>query len=95
MKAEQLITALEAICPTAVWNLRGDTYDGLEWLDRTIPRPSLVEIEQWITQSSYISLREKAYPSTKDQLDAIWKGEPYLSEMRAKVLEVKQKYPKP
>ncbi len=40
------------------------------------------------------SLREDAYPSTKDQLDAMWKGGEAGQEMAVVVQAVKEKYPK-
>lgn len=44
---------------------------------------------------TYAQLRAAAYPSLADQLDAIWKGGQAMETMRAKVLEVKQRFPKP
>lgn len=45
--------------------------------------------------ADYASLRRAAYPSLEDQLDAFWKGGQPAQEMRAKVLSVKARYPKP
>lgn len=39
--------------------------------------------------------RAREYPKLADQLDALWKGDDALEEMRAKVMAVKLKYPKP
>lgn len=41
------------------------------------------------------SLRADAYPSIKDQLDAMWKGGADADAMAAKVQAVKDKYPNP
>lgn len=41
------------------------------------------------------SLRADAYPSIKDQLDAMWKGGADADEMAKKVQAVKDRYPKP
>lgn len=46
-------------------------------------------------KQSYAALRRDNYPDVRDQLDALWKGGEALEEMRRKVLEVKEKYPKP
>jgi hypothetical protein len=43
----------------------------------------------------YNEARAAEYPALRDQLDAIWKGGEAEVEMRAKILEVKAKYPKP
>jgi hypothetical protein len=43
----------------------------------------------------YQSLRRAAYPTIKDQLDALWKGGAEAEAMRASVLAVKAQYPKP
>jgi hypothetical protein len=40
-------------------------------------------------------VRRNSYPQIADQLDALWKGGDAANEMRARVLAVKEKYPKP
>ena len=45
--------------------------------------------------ADHVSLRVAAYPSIADQLDALWKGGEALYEMRARVLAVKDRFPKP
>lgn len=45
-------------------------------------------------KKNYALFRERDYPKIGDQLDAIWKGEPFLSEMKAKIMAVKEKWPK-
>jgi hypothetical protein len=42
----------------------------------------------------YSEERAAEYPAIRDQLDAIWKGGESLEEMRAKIFEIKAKYPK-
>ena len=44
---------------------------------------------------SYQALRQAAYPSVTEQLDALWKGDDDAEAMRQRVLAVKAKYPKP
>ncbi len=44
---------------------------------------------------TYADLRQAEYPSIGDQLDAIWEGEPHYSEMKAVIMAIKAKYPKP
>jgi len=43
---------------------------------------------------NYEQLRRKEYPTIGDQLDALWKGGDAQTEMLAKVMAVKAKYPK-
>lgn len=50
---------------------------------------------QFVLASDYQALRAAEYPSVGDQLDALWKGGNAADEMRAKVMAVKAKYPKP
>jgi hypothetical protein len=38
--------------------------------------------------------RASEYPSIGDQLDALWKGGDALAEMQARIMAVKEKYPK-
>jgi hypothetical protein len=41
---EQICQWLLANRPGALWNLRGDTYEGLEWLDEVQPKPTAEEL---------------------------------------------------
>jgi len=45
-------------------------------------------------KTEYQRLRESKYPKIWDQLDAIWKWWQDMEDMKARVMEVKQKYPK-
>lgn len=47
-----------------------------------------------VLSSDWLSLREDAYPSLKDQLDAMWKGGDAVMEMAALVQSIKDRYPK-
>lgn len=86
--------ALQSLRPRAAWALRGNTLDGLEWLDTIQTRPTDAEILATITAMGYVTLREKAYPPIGDQLDALWKGGAAADEMKAKIVAVKAKFPK-
>jgi len=63
----------------------------------TIAEEDIVERDDggFAACDDYGSLRRCAYPSLRDQLDAIWKGGDALEEMRATVLGVKDRFPKP
>jgi hypothetical protein len=41
---ELIITKIQEIRPGATWTLRGDTYDGLEWLDDSATKPTAAEL---------------------------------------------------
>ena len=96
-----MITKLHALLslrPGAQWTLRGDE---LEWLDKVQSQPTEEEIQAEIVRlqadfdsKEYQRKRQAEYPSIGDQLDALWKGGDAQAEMLAKVLAVKNRYPK-
>jgi hypothetical protein len=43
----------------------------------------------------YQEQRRQAYPPVQEQLDALWKGGVDESAMRARILAIKVKHPKP
>jgi hypothetical protein len=51
-------------------------------------------VQAYIDAHSYIAKRQLEYPTIGDQLDALWKGGDAQTEMLAKVMAVKAKYPK-
>ena len=51
-------------------------------------------VQAYVDAHAYIAKRQAEYPSIGDQLDALWKGGDAQAEMLAKVLAVKEKYPK-
>ena len=51
-------------------------------------------VNAWVDPKAYVSKRQSEYPNIGDQLDAIWKGGDAQTEMLAKVMAVKAKYPK-
>jgi len=48
----------------------------------------------WVDPKAYVAKRVAEYPTIGDQLDALWKGGDAQTEMLAKVMAVKAKYPK-
>ena len=42
--------AILALKPGAEWNLRGDDYSGLEWLDKSQTKPTEEEVNEKITE---------------------------------------------
>lgn len=94
--------ALNSLRPGAQWSINGIDYEGLQWLDETQSKPTEEEVTQEIERlqeeygaKEYQRQRAPEYPSITDQLDAIWKGGDAYDAMLAKVMAVKDKYPKP
>ena len=54
----------------------------------------MAAVNAWIDPKAYVSKRVAEYPTIGDQLDALWKGGDAQTEMLAKVMAVKAKYPK-
>jgi hypothetical protein len=52
-------------------------------------------ISRWVSIDLEVAEKRRLeYPSIGDQLDALWKGGDALSEMQARIIAVKEKYPK-
>lgn len=76
-----------------------ELYPGMTLIEGEIP-PGSTHLKNGIfsredRELTWIDQRISAYPSIRDQLDAIWKGGDSLDQMREAVLAVKAKYPKP
>lgn len=98
--------ALQALKPGAQWSLVGDTYEGLEWLDKTQEKPSKSQVEAKIKElqkewedTQYQRDRAPQYPSLADFADAYyWAQKGDNTKMNAYIAqcdEVKNQYPKP
>jgi len=97
--------ALCSLRPGASWNLIGDDYEGLEWLEPIDgqSKPTREEVEAECTRlqqeweaTEYQRLRAPEYPDFKEYLDGLVKGD--TDQMQAyidKCNEIKAKYPKP
>ena len=102
-----ITNALQSLRPKAEWMVIGDTYDGLQWLEKPVweggqKKPTKEEVEAEVARlqaeydaKEYQRQRVPEYPDIKDQLDAIWKGGDAYDAMLAKVMAIKDKYPKP
>lgn len=51
-------------------------------------------VQALVNVNAYKAKRQSEYPTIGDQLDALWKGGDAQTEMLAKVMAVKAKYPK-
>jgi hypothetical protein len=94
--------ALNLLTPDAIWSMDAEDYDKLTWLSTDIPKPTKEEVEAEVARlqaeydaKEYQRQRVPEYPSIGDQLDAIWKGGDAYDAMLAKVMAIKDKYPKP
>ena len=100
--------ALSTLRPGAEWSLNGDTYEGLQWLEKPVweggqKKPTKAEVEAEVARlqqewenTEYQRLRAKEYPDFKEYLDGLVKGD--TEQMQAYIdacLAVKAKYPKP
>lgn len=101
-----IILALKSLTPEAQWSLDGDTYEGLEWLDKTQEKPSKSQVEAKIKElqkewedTQYQRDRAPQYPSLADFADAYyWAQKGDNTKMNAYIAqcdEVKNQYPKP
>jgi hypothetical protein len=101
-------TALHSLRPSASWVVYGDTYDGLQWLEKPVyeggqKKPTKAEVEAEVARlqkewedTEYQRLRAKEYPDIKEYLDGLVKDD--TEQMQAYIdacLAVKAKYPKP
>ncbi len=92
-----LTKALVSLYPGSLWTLSGDDYDGLNWLDENIPKPTKEELEAEAARLQPIEEcqqnRAKAYPSFADQFDLLYHGG--YDAWKAAIDAVKAQYPKP
>jgi hypothetical protein len=103
-----IIKAVLSLRPGAEFTVNGDTYEGIQWLEKPVweggqkkPTKEEVEIEAERLQKEwedveYQRLRAPEYPDFKEYLDGLVKGD--SAQMQSyidKCLEVKSKYPKP
>ena len=93
-------TALQNLKPGATWELNGDTYAGLNWLDGTQTKPTESEVnaevtrlETQYTNNKYQRDRAAEYPSIADQLDDLYHNG--IDGWKATIKTTKDKYPKP
>lgn len=87
--------AIDLIRPGAQYVLRGSSYAGLEWLDSVQAKPTEAEILNAISGNDFREKRRKEYPPIHEWLEALTEGGKDLAEIKRRVDDVKQKYPKP
>jgi hypothetical protein len=82
--------AILALYPSVTSSRGDDAFDA----DNNIVIYDEATVQAYIDAHSYIAKRQSEYPTIGDQLDALWKGGDAQTEMLAKVMAVKAKYPK-
>lgn len=95
MDRHTLVRVLNHLRPGAEWAITGSE---ITWLDQTQAQPTDAELlagKAVLDSLAYRDLRSAAYPSIGDQLDALWKGGADAAAMKAKIQEVKDRFPKP
>lgn len=88
----KLVDILPIIRPGSEWVLQGETYEGLDWLDKNTTKPTKEEIESALKLYGYSEKRKKSYPSIEDQLDTLY-HEGYEG-WKKRIQQVKELYPK-
>ena len=90
-----IIEAIHSLRPNAKWVLRGESYDGLEWMDE-LPKPTeneiLAEIERLTPFHDCYEQRLSAYPPVVEQLDMIFHD---FDAWKSTIAEIKNRFPKP
>ena len=91
--------ALLSLVPNPQWNLHGDDYSGLQWLDKNTPKPDQAELEAEVKRlqdeydsTEYKRLRSAAYPSVEKQLEMLY--DLGYDGWKAAITEIKNKYNK-
>jgi hypothetical protein len=95
-----LTKAIISLRPGANWILRGEEYEGLEWLDENQTKPTKQELIDECNRLNleYASMeyqrkRQSEYPSFAEQFDTLY-HEGY-DAWKASIDNIKNKYPKP
>jgi hypothetical protein len=91
--------ALANLVPNAEWIVEGDTYDGIQWLDKNKTKPTEEEVTNEVARlklelvaNSYKQKRLAEYPTWNEQLDNIYHNG--IDAWKADIKAIKDKYPK-
>lgn len=83
--------AIRATNPNVVTIRGNEAFDAIG----NLVQYSEAAVQAYMDANAYKDKRTPEYPPIGDQLDALWKGGDAQTEMLAKVMAVKTKYPKP
>ena len=91
--------ALANLVPNSSWIVEGDTYDGIQWLDKNKTKPTEEEVTNEVARlklelvaNSYKQKRLAEYPTWNEQLDNIYHNG--IDAWKANIKAIKDKYPK-
>ena len=91
--------ALVNLVPNSSWIVEGDTYDGIQWLDKNKTKPTEEEVTNEVKRlklelvaNSYKEKRLAEYPTWNEQLDNIYHNG--IDAWKADIKAIKDKYPK-
>jgi hypothetical protein len=94
-----IVNAIVSLRPNAQWNLIGDDYSGLEWLDQNQTKPTEEELQVELARlqaehdsKEYQRKRAEEYPSFADQFDLLYHGG--YDVWKQAIDQIKDKYPK-
>lgn len=87
--------------PKAIFVVRNENIETIEWVDKSITKPSNDDIMQALEtlkleskNMEYKIKRSSEYPSIGDQLDSLFHAGLFPEEMASKIQAIKDKYPK-
>lgn len=99
IRKPNITDALINLRPNSAFILENDDLARLEWKDKNTSPPTPQEVQdelnrllQVFSTVEYQNLREKEYPSIKDQLDILYHQG--YDGWKEKIKEIKDKYPK-
>ena len=99
IRKSNITDALISLRPNSAFILENDDISKLEWKDNNTSPPTPQEIQNELNRLQqnfsiieYKNLREKEYPSIKDQLDIMFHDG--YEAWKNKIQEIKDKYPK-
>ncbi len=92
---------LEHFAPSRIWNMKGETYSSLEFLD-DLEHISEIQLRKWskkMPDVAYKEQRRREYPPIGDQLDMLWHAMNTgrinrVTDFYDSIKAVKDKYPK-
>jgi hypothetical protein len=94
-----IVNAIVSLRPNSQWNLNGDDYSGLEWLDQNQTKPTEEELQVELARlqaehdsKEYQRKRAEEYPSFADQFDLLYHGG--YDVWKQAIDQIKDKYPK-
>lgn len=98
----QLHDAIASLVGSASFTLVGDVYEGLDWHDKTIPKPTKKQVEDELKKMQseydknvYQRLREAEYPPLPVQLDMQYHDSINGTTVWQDTIQaIKDKYPK-